>query len=136
MALLDIPYTLITSIITALSIGIGVDYTIHVIHRYRDEFTRSRNPESAAVRTLATTGSALLGSAMTTALGFGVLVASPLLASQQFGITATITIVYSLIVSVLLVLPAMVVWGAYQNMRLRSNVQRWADELDEVLCPL
>ncbi len=130
MALLGIPYSLVTSIITALSIGIGVDYTIHVIHRYREEFTRSRNPESAAVRTLETTGSALLGSAMTTALGFGVLIASPLAASQQFGITATITIVYSLIVSVLLVLPAMVVWGAYQNMRLRSMVERQWNELD------
>ena len=86
MALLDIPYTLITSIITALSIGIGVDYTIHVIHRYREEFTGLRNPEKAAVQTLATTGSALLGSALTTAFGFGVLIASPLLASQQFGI--------------------------------------------------
>ena len=58
MALLGIPYTIITSIITALSIGIGVDYTIHVIHRYREEFAHSRNPERAAVRTLATTGSA------------------------------------------------------------------------------
>ena len=38
MALLGIPYTIVTSIITALSIGIGVDYTIHVIHRYREEF--------------------------------------------------------------------------------------------------
>ena len=133
MALLDIPYSLITSIITALSIGIGVDYTIHVIHRYREEFAHSRNPETAAIRTLATTGSALLGSALTTALGFGVLIASPLLASQQFGITATITIVYSLIVSVLVVLPAMVVWGAYQNMRLRSMVQRQWEELDEAI---
>ncbi len=137
MALLDIPYSLITSIITALSIGIGVDYTIHVIHRYREEFAGLRNPEQAAVRTLATTGSALLGSALTTAFGFGVLIASPLLASQQFGITATITIVYSLAVSIFLVLPAMVVWGAYQNMKLRSSVMRWADEfedeLDEVL---
>ncbi len=130
MALLNIPYTLITSIITALSIGIGVDYTIHVIHRYREEFARLRDPEQAAIRTLATTGSALLGSALTTALGFGVLIASPLLASQQFGITATITIVYSLIVSVTVVLPAMVVWGAYQNMRLRSMVQRMWDDLD------
>ena len=128
MALLDIPYTLITSIITSLSIGIGVDYTIHVIHRYREEFARQRDPERAAIRTLMTTGSALLGSALTTALGFGVLIASPLLASQQFGITATITIVYSLMVSVFVVLPAMVVWGAYQNMRLRSMVEReWAD---------
>ena len=130
MALLDIPYTIITSIITALSIGIGVDYTIHMIHRYREEFTRLRNPERAAVQTLATTGSALLGSALTTALGIGVLAASPLAASQQFGITAAITIAYSLMVSVLVVPPAMTVWGAYQNMRLRSMVQRQWDELD------
>ena len=130
MALLGIPYTLITSIITALSIGIGVDYTIHVIHRYREEFAHLRNPEKAAIRTLATTGSALLGSALTTAFGFGVLIASPLLASQQFGITATITIVYSLIVSVFVVLPAMVVWGSYQNARLRSMVERMWDDLD------
>ncbi len=133
MALLDIPYTLVTSIITALSIGIGVDYTIHLIHRYREEFTRVRNPEQAAIRTLATTGSALLGSALTTALGLGVLVASPLEASQQFGVTAAITIAYSLIVSMLVVPPAMTVWGAYQNMRLRSMVRRWADELDDVI---
>ena len=115
MALLDIPYTVVTSIITALSIGIGVDYTIHVIHRYREEFSHLRNPEKAAIRTLATTGSALLGSALTAAFGFGVLIFSPLLASQQFGITATNTIVYSLIVSVTVALPAMVIWGAYQN---------------------
>ena len=133
MALLGIPYTIVTSIITALSIGIGVDYTIHMIHRYREEFTRVRDPEQAAVRTLAATGSALLGSAMTTALGIGVLAASPLAATQQFGITAAITIAYSLIVSVLLVPPAMTVWGAYRNMRLRSMVQRTWDELDEAI---
>ncbi len=130
MALLDIPYSLVTSIITALSVGIGVDYTIHVIHRYREEYARGRDPEQAAIRTLATTGSALLGSALTTALGLGALIASPLLASQQFAIAASITILYSLLVSVLLVPPAMTIWGAYQNVRLRSKVKRWADELD------
>ena len=130
MALLGIPYTIITSIITALSIGIGVDYTIHMIHRYREEYSRTRDPERAAVRTLGTTGSALLGSALTTALGLGVLVASPLAASQQFGFTAAITIAYSLLVSIIVVPAAMTFWGAYQNMRLRSMVQRWSDELD------
>ena len=133
MALLGIPYTIVTSIITALSIGIGVDYTIHIIHRYREEYSHERDPEKAAIRTLSSTGSALLGSAMTTALGLGVLVASPLAASQQFGITAALTIAYSLIVSILVVPPAMTVWGAYQNMRLRSAVQRWSEELDEVI---
>ncbi len=133
MALLGIPYTLITSIITALSIGIGVDYTIHVIHRYRDEYSLTRDPEQAAIRTLSTTGSALLGSALTTALGLGVLVFSPLAGSQQFAITAAVTIAYSLVVSILVVPPAMTVWGSYQNVRLRSKVERWADEVDEVI---
>ena len=133
MALLGIPYTIVTSIITALSIGIGVDYTIHMIHRYREEFTRERDPERAAVRTLAATGSALLGSAMTTALGLGVLAASPLVALQQFGLTAAITIAYSLIAAILVVPPAMTVWGAYRNMLLRSMVQRTWDELDEAI---
>ena len=130
MALIGIPYTLVTAIITALSIGICVDYTIHVIHRYREEFAHLRNPEQAAIRTLATTGSALLGSALTTALGLGALVLSPTLASQEFGITAAITIAYALIVSILLVPPAMTVWGAYQNMKLRSMVERVWEELD------
>ena len=131
MALLDIPYTIITSIITALSIGVGVDYTIHVIHRYREEYSLVRDP--AGIRTLATTGSALLGSAMTTALGLGVLVFAPIAASRHFGITAAITIAYSLIVSILIVPPAMTVWGAYQNVRLRSKMQRWAEEIDEAI---
>ena len=130
MALIGIPYTLITSIIAALSIGIGVDYTIHVIHRYREEFARFRNPETAAIRTLSTIGSALLGSGMTTALGLGTLVFAPLAASQQFGFTAAITIAYSLIFSILLVPPMMTVWGAYQNMKLRSMVERMWDDLD------
>ena len=133
MALLNIPYTIVTSIIMALSIGIGVDYTIHIIPRYGDEYTRDRDPERAAIQTLSTTGSALLGSALTTALGLGVLIASPLAASQQFGFTAAITILYSLIVSVLVVPPLMMIWSAYQNMRLRSNMRRRAEELDEVV---
>lgn len=133
MALFGIPYTIITSIITALSIGIGVDYTIHMIHRYREEYSAARDPERAAVRTLSTTGSALLGSALTTGLGLGALVFSPLAASQQFGITAGITIAYSLLVSIIMVPPMMTIWGAYQNMRLRSSVQRWSDELDDAI---
>ena len=130
MALLGIPYSLITSIIAALSIGIGVDYTIHIIHRYREEYARRRDPEQAAIRTLRTTGSALLGSALTTALGIGALLVSTQIMFQQFAFTAAITILYSLVVSVLVVPPAMTVWGAYQNMRLRSRVRNWAQELD------
>ena len=131
MALLGISYNVVTALITALSIGIGVDYTIHVIHRYKEEYAASRAPDVAASRTLATTGSALIGSALTTALGFGVLVFSPLEPFQQFGLLTAITIAYALIAAVLVVPPAMIVWGAYQNLRLRSAVERARTQLGD-----
>jgi predicted RND superfamily exporter protein len=133
MALLEIPFTLVTATITALSVGIGVDYTIHIIHRYREEYARIRDPEIAAIYTLRTTGSALLGSALTTGLGIGMLIFSPVPALQQFGITAVIAIVYSLIISVVLVPPVMTLWGAYQDMKLRSATKDWASDLDEAI---
>ena len=131
MALLEISYNVVTALITALSIGVGVDYTIHVIHRYKEEYAASRAPDVAASRTLATTGSALIGSALTTALGFGVLVFSPLTPFQQFGLLTAITIAYALIAAVLVVPPAMIVWGAYQNLRLRAAVERARTQLGD-----
>ena len=131
MALLGIPYNVITALITALSIGIGVDYTIHIIHRYEEEFEHSRDPEAAARRTLGTTGSALLGSALTTGLGFGVLILSSLTPFQQFGIVTAITIAYALVAAIVVVPPAMILWAAYQNYRLRSAVARAGRELSD-----
>ncbi len=58
-------------------------------------------------------GSAVLGSALTTALGLSGLIFSPALARQEHGNTAAVLIGYALIVSALLATPAMTVWGAY-----------------------
>ena len=132
MTLAGISYNVITALITALSIGIGVDYTIHIIHRYELEFEQSHDPELAARRTLATTGSALLGSALTTALAFGVLVLSSREPMQQFGIVTAITISYSLIAATVVVPPAMILWAAYQNHRLRGAVARAREELPDL----
>ena len=51
---MGIPYNVIAALITALPIGIGVDYTIHIIHRYQEEFAHSRDAEAAALRTTLT----------------------------------------------------------------------------------
>ena len=59
LAPLDIPYTIVTETIATLSIGIGMDYTMHIIHRYQEEYNHLRDREVAAVRTLRATGSAL-----------------------------------------------------------------------------
>jgi hypothetical protein len=123
MTLLGIPYNVVTALITALSIGIGVDYTIHVIHRFTEELEHLGSVEAATTKTLATTGSALLGSALTTALGFGVLLFSPLIPFRQFGLVTGITILYALIVAVAVVPPLLVIWAAYHQWRTRETAE-------------
>ncbi|MDJ0768980.1 MAG: efflux RND transporter permease subunit [Ilumatobacter sp.] len=121
MTLLGIPYNVITALITALSIGIGVDYTIHVIHRFTEELEHGRSLIDATTTTLATTGSALIGSALTTALAFAVLLFSPLTPMQQFGLVTGITILYALIVAIVVVPPMLIVWAAYHRWRAESG---------------
>ncbi len=117
MTILGIPYNVVTALITALSIGIGVDYTIHVIHRFTEELERGRSLIDATTTTLRTTGSALIGSALTTALAFAVLLFSPLTPFQQFGLVTGITILYALIASIVIVPPMLIVWAAYHDWR-------------------
>ena len=121
MALLGIPYNVVTALITALSIGIGVDYTIHVIHRFTEEHRKGADIAETVRVTLSTTGAALLGSALTTGLGFAVLAFSPLTPFQQFGFVTAITISYALLASMLVVPPAMVVWAAYQDWQAEAR---------------
>ncbi len=117
MTLLGIPYNVVTALITALSIGIGVDYTIHIIHRFTEELHGGKSLIDATTTTLATTGSALIGSALTTALAFAVLIFSPLVPFQQFGVVTGITIVFALVASIAIVAPMLIVWAAYHQWR-------------------
>ncbi len=117
MTILGIPYNVVTALITALSIGIGVDYTIHIIHRFTEELDGGKSLLDATTTTLSTTGSALIGSALTTALAFAVLLFSPLVPFQQFGLVTGITILYALIASIAIVPPMLIVWAAYHQWR-------------------
>ncbi len=130
MGLFGIPYTITTSAVIALVIGVGVDYTIHIIYRYQEEYSQARHPEEAMARTLSTTGSALMGSALTTALGMGVLALSDLVVFRNFGLMVALALIYSLIVSTFLLPPTMTVWAAYQNMRMRYRARRLSDDAD------
>ncbi len=108
MTLLDIPYNALTATLTALTIGIGVDYTIHIVHAYLSERDTGASPTVSLRRVSTSTGGALLVSAVTTIVGFGVLVAAPLPAVGQLGLLTVLTVALSFLVS-LVVLPALLV---------------------------
>ncbi|MFB6269156.1 MAG: MMPL family transporter [Halobacterium sp.] len=127
MYAVDIPFNVLTGMITSLTVGLGVAYSIHISERYMQELERT-DTVWAAMRTATTgTGGALLGSAATTVGGFGVLVFAILPPLQQFGIITGLTIVYAFLAAVLVLPTLLVVWTKY----LGPDWVEWDDDPDD-----
>jgi len=94
--------------IGALTLGLGVDYAVHLTTRMEEEAEHSPNGDSVEWTTIsvATTGRAMFGAALTTAGGFSVLNFSSLVPLQLFGQVFVVAITLALISS-LFVLPAL-----------------------------
>ena len=97
-----------TVTIGALTLGLGVDYAVHLATRLEEEVEHapSADPVVWSTKSVATTGRAMFGAALTTAGGFSVLNFSSLVPLQLFGQVFVVAIVLAL-VSSLFVLPAM-----------------------------
>ncbi|NQV06659.1 MMPL family transporter [bacterium] len=117
MVVLGISYNAVTALITALTIGVGVDYTIHLTHRFLEERHSTHSISMAMRETMHTTGGALIGSALTTALGFAVLLFAPLAPMRHFGILTALTILYSLIAAFVILPPTLTLWAIYHRWR-------------------
>jgi len=117
MALFDVPFNSETAVVTSLAIGLGVDYSIHFTERFVDERSRTDRFDKALSSTVAGTGGALLGSAATTATGFGVLALALAPPLQRFGIVTGLSIIYAFIACIT-VLPSLLV------LRERA-IERW-----------
>jgi len=114
MAVTGIPLNPVTATLAALSIGIGVPFTIHVTSRFLEEREREEE-ETALRRTMTRTGGALVGSALTTAIGFGILTTSTLVPFSQLGFVIAYAIAYSLVAAIL-VLPSMLaLWDRWDR---------------------
>lgn len=113
MFLMGIPFNVLTGMITSLTVGLGVAYSIHLSERYNQELERTGSVQDAMTTATTGTGGALLGSAATTVGGFGVLVFAILPPLQQFGIITGLTIVYAFLAAVLVLPSLLVVWTRF-----------------------
>ena len=106
MAVVGLNWNVLTIMITALTIGLGIDYSIHMWRRFEDELEAGANRVEAMATTYSVTGTALMMSAFTTASGFLVLLLSPVPVIQDFGFVSAASVALSLILA-LFVLPAL-----------------------------
>ncbi len=111
MYVLGIAYTVLTVMITALTIGLGVTYGIHLTHRFVEEMREHEDVDDGCMETVAHTGSALFGAAATTVAGFGLLVFSLLPPIQEFGAIVALTIIYSFLATVFILPTFLVIWA-------------------------
>ena len=126
MRLLDIPLTPINAPILSVSIGLGVDYTVHFVHRFVDEYKGGKPIHEALEVTMGGTAGALTGSMLTTVTGLGVLWLAVIPLIQDFGALLALGVFYAYLCSIVLVPSLVVVWdrfGSVVGLGLEANLR-------------
>lgn len=106
MVLRDIPLNAATVIIFSISLGLGVDGTIHFLARFREETERGLRSNAALLRASLGTGRAIIVSCLTLMAGFSILLLSSFVPVRHFGELIAVTVALSLLAT-LVVQPAL-----------------------------
>jgi len=108
MGYAGIPLDMMTTTIAAVCIGIGVDDTIHYLHRFREEYARWGDPRIAVSFSHESIGRALYYTSFTVVAGFSVLCFSNFVPTVLFGLWTAIAMLLALLANLTL-LPALLV---------------------------
>lgn len=115
MWLLGISFNVITALLTAIAIGIGVPYGIHIINRFLELL--DDGDEDAIARTLRGIGGAMAGSALTTLGAFVVLAFSSLTPIRSLGLLGGVAISFALLAAFLVQPGALALWARWHSGR-------------------
>jgi RND superfamily putative drug exporter len=97
----------VPNLVQLIGLGLAVDYSLLVVHRFREELTAPDRPvEDAVVATMASAGRTVLVSAAAVALGLGVVVIVPVPFVRSLGVAGVLVPAVS-VVAVLSLQPAL-----------------------------
>jgi predicted RND superfamily exporter protein len=102
MGWLHIPLDIMTITIAAIAMGIGVDDTIHYIHRYKIEYARDHLYRKAIQRTNHSVGNAMYYTTLTVVVGFSILTLSNLIPTIYFGLLTMVVMIAALVADLIL----------------------------------
>jgi len=108
MGWIGIPLDIMTITIAAIAIGIGVDDSIHYVHRFRGEFLQDRNHWAAVKRCHNSIARAMYYTSVTVVLGFSILVLSNFIPTIYFGLLSGLAMMTALLANLVL-LPILIV---------------------------
>ena len=99
----------VTAMIGAISIGVGIDYSIHMTERFREELKRNPSRVTAIRRASRGTGVALLASAASSIVGFVILGFAPMPMFASYG-QLTATMIFLALIASLIILPCLLMF--------------------------
>jgi predicted RND superfamily exporter protein len=117
MGFLGIKLNLGTSLVASVSVGIGIDYTIHFIDAYKREYRASNGSGDFLRRAFSGSGKAIVINAISVGAGFAVLALSQFNILADLGLLICLTMFTSALIS-LTVIPALL---SLLNPRFVSN---------------
>ncbi len=123
---------MVTALIFAVLLGLGIDFGVHMSMRYLEERGRGKNLEESLFRAVGRTGRAILTSGVTTAGALAILIFSRFKGFSEFGIIATMGILLCLI-SYLTILPAIAV--AMERITIPGNWRLRNTSFDKKIWP-
>ncbi len=116
--------TFISISVVALLLGLGVDYSIHLMNRFSEEHTIEDKIDRME-KTLKSTGKAIFLSMVTTIIGFSSLMISSMSPMIAFGFACAIGILFCFISSIILV-PCLVLVLKFEKNGVSSSWKKFA----------
>jgi RND superfamily putative drug exporter len=101
----------VLNITTMVGLGVGIDYSLLIVTRFREELNRGLSPTDAAVRTIQTAGAAVVTSGLTVVVGFAALILTPLTETRSVGVGGLIVVAVAVLLATTFLPAALAILG-------------------------
>ena len=103
----------VTNLVTLIGLGLAVDYSLLIVHRFRDELRGGSTTADAAARTMRTAGRAIVFSGATVAIALGMLTVVPVPFIQSLGLGGALVPLVSIVAALTLQPVLLALLGAH-----------------------
>jgi outer membrane lipoprotein-sorting protein len=120
MGILGVKLDVATAMISSIIIGVGVDYTIHFLWRYREERQLNKTAAEAVSTTIHTTGRGIIFNALSVIVGFLVLMISSFTPIRYFGVMVVISI-FTCLAGAMLLMPVLLLRFRFRFLEMAGD---------------
>lgn len=109
------------NIVTGLGMGLGIDYALLVVNRYKEEFNKTKDSKEAAYKTLITAGRTVIYSGFTVAVTLLSLVFFPTDFLKSLGIAGAVVVFFTVLSTIFPLIAFLVLLGPRVSKESRFN---------------